>query len=175
MESKGAVIDELKLFRVDDSRYRTYDPDHWKLEMKTEYSLSPLQKVMKALGLYKCIDDALTNYAVSDFATYISTKYGYASVGIDGTDGTNYTLTDLKSPVFTRVACTKAYETTYSPSDTAVFTGITTATSTETLTEFGLHDASTSGNMGARQTSCTWDVVDGETFGMIWRVVCSRG
>jgi hypothetical protein len=44
-----------------------------------------------------------------------------------------------------------------------------------TLTEFGLHTLATGGIMGARQTSCTWDVTNGETFGMIWRITISRG
>jgi putative Ca2+/H+ antiporter (TMEM165/GDT1 family) len=75
----------------------------------------------------------------------------------------------------TRVLCTKSFATTYSTNDTAVFTGIATASGDYTLCEFGLHTAITAGNMGARQTSCTWDVVNGETFGMIWRIVASRG
>lgn len=175
MECNGSVIDELKLFRIDDPTCIEYDPNHWSLDLKTEYKLSPMQKVLKALGLYRCIDDALTDYAIQDFATYIHDKYGYASVGIDGTSGTDYTLTDLKSPVMSRVLCTKSYDTTYITNDTAVFTAITTADSAYTLCEFGLHDASTAGHMGARQVSCTWDVVNGETFGMIWRVVPSRG
>ena len=143
--------------------------------MQTEVNLPWWKKIGKALGFYKCIDDALTDYAVTDLASYILLKYGYASQGIDGTDGTNYTLTDLKSPVMSRVTLTKSFDTTYTTNDTVVFTGITTATGDYTLCEFGIHDALTGGNMGARQTSCTWDVVNGETFGMIWRIVVSRG
>ena len=175
MESKSTFADKLELYRVDDPTYNTFDPDHWSKSLETKVYLNPIEKVLKALGLYRCIDDALTDYAVADFATYISGKYGYASVGTDGTDGTVYTLTDLKSPVMTRTLCTKSFDTTYSTNDTAVFTGITTATADYTLCEFGLHDAETAGNMGARQVSCTWDVVNGETFGMIWRIVSSRG
>ena len=167
MESNGSVADRLELYRIKDGE--------WTLEMQTEVNLPWWKKVGKALGFYKCIDDALTNYAIQDFATYIHDKYGYASCGTDGTDGDVYTYTDLKTPVMTRVACTKAYATTYTTNDTVVYTAITTATSDYTLTEFGIHDALTSGNMGARQTSCTWDVVNGETFGMIWRIVVSRG
>ena len=175
MESKGAVIDKLELYRIDDPKYVTYDPDHWEMDIETKYDLSPLQKVLKALGLYRCIDDALTNYAVADFATYIHDRYAYASVGTDGTSGTDYTLNDLKTPVMIRILCTKSYETTNVTNDTAVFMAIGTATNDYTLTEFGLHTAITAGYMGARQTSCTWDVVNGETYGMIWRVVVSRG
>ena len=168
MDSKGALVDKLELYRIDNS-------GKWDMELETKVYLNPLQKVMKALGLYRCIDDALTDYALCDFATYISTTYGYASVGIDGTGGTTYTYTDLVSPVMTRVLCTKSFDTTYVTNDTAVFTCITTADADYTLCEFGLHTAVTAGQMGARQTSCSWDVVSGETFGMIWRVVCSRG
>lgn len=168
MDSKGAFTDKLELYRIDSS-------GTWSKDLETKVYLNPLQRVMKALGLYRCIDDALTDYAIEDIAWYLMSKYGYASVGIDGSDGTVYTLTDLKSPVMTRATCSKSFDTTYTTNDTAVFTAITTATSDYTLTEFGLHDAETDGNMGARQVSCTWDVTNGETFGMIWRIVASRG
>lgn len=168
MINKGCVVDELTLFKIDSDGNRVD-------QIKTEYNLGPIKKVLKALGLYRCIDDALTNYAVADFATYISTKYSYASMGIDGSSGTDYTLNDLKSPVMSRVLCTKSFDTSYATNDTAVFTAITTADGDYTLTEFGLHTTATSGYMGARQTSCTWSVVNGETYGMIWRVVVSRG
>ena len=117
---------------------------------------------------------AMTDYAVADFATYISDKYDYGSVGTDGTDGTDYTLNDLKTPVMTRLAFTKSFDTTYSVNDTAILTAITTATNDYTLAEFGIHDASTGGNMGARQVG-SWAVTSGETFGIIWRIVVSRG
>ena len=167
MIDKSSVADRLELYRINDGE--------WTLEMQTEVNLPWYKKVAKYLGLYKCIDDALTDYAVQDFAIYIHDKYGYASCGIDGTDGDVYTYTDLKTPVMTRVACTKAYATTYTTNDTVVYTAITTATNDYTLTEFGIHDALTGRNMGARQTSCTWPVTTGETFGMIWRIVVSRG
>lgn len=182
MESKSAFIDKLELYRIDSRAIDGSRPvteseliKRGTKDIETKVYLNPLEKVLKALGLYRCIDDALTDYAVSDFATYISTTYGYASVGLDGTDGTDYTLNDLKSPVMSRVLCTKSFDTTYSTNDTAVFTAITTATSDYTLNEFGLHTALTGGYMGARQVSCTWPVVNGETFGMIWRIVASRG
>jgi len=181
MMSKGAFTDKLELYRIDgniDSSRPVTELDlidNGYKDLETKYNLSPFEKVLKALGLYRCIDDALTNYAVTDLATYILTKYGYASQGTDGTDGTNYTLTDLKSPVMTRVALTKSFDTTYTTNDTAVFTGIGTATGDYTLCEFGLHDALTDGNMGARQVSCSWDVVNAETYGYIWRIVASRG
>ncbi len=168
MESNGAVADRLELYRI------TTDGE-WQLEMQTEVNIPWHKKVLKALGLYKCIDDALTDYAIQDFATYTLLTYGYAGVGIDGTNGTVYTYNDLLSPVMTRVECTKSVDTTYVTNDTAVFTAITTATNDYTLTEFGLFDALTAGHMGARQTSCTWPVTNGETFGMIWRIVVSRG
>lgn len=178
--NKGSFIDKLELYRIDSEITSPLTTEGELLEvgykdLETKVDLNPIEKVMKALGLYRCIDDALTDYAVADFATYISNKYGYASVGTDGTNGDVYSYTNLRSPVMTRVACTKSFATTYSTNDTAVFTVITTATGDYTLTEFGLHDALTGGNMGARQCSCTWDVVNGETFGMIWRVVASRG
>lgn len=181
MMSKGAFTDKLELYRIDgelDTSKPITEVDLLEAgykDLETKYNLNPLEKVLKALGLYRCIDDALTDYAVADFATYISGKYGYASQGIDGTSGTDYTLTDLKSPVMSRVTCTKSFDTTYSTNDTAVFTGIGTATGDYTLCEFGLHDALTSGNMGARQVSCSWEVVNAETYGYIWRVVASRG
>lgn len=167
MDSKGAVIDKLELYRIEN--------DTWKLDLVTEYNIPWYKRILKYFGLYRCIDDALTNYAVQDIVDYLYTKYSYASVGIDGTEGTNYDLTDLKSPVMGRFLCTKSIGTTYATDDTLILTSIVTATGDYTLTEFGIHDVETAGNMGARQTSCTWDVVNNETFGMIWRFVVSRG
>ena len=168
VDSKGAFIDKLELYRIDVD-------GNWNKDIETNVNLSLTEKISKFLGIYKCIDDALTDYAIADFATYISAKYGYASTGTDGTDGDVYTFNDLKSPVMTRTKCTKSIDTTYSTNDTAVFTAIVTASGGYTLTEFGLHDAETDGNMGARQVSCTWSVTNGEVFGMIWRVIASRG
>jgi len=149
--------DQLELYRIDGE-------GSWTLGGSTDSNIEGVC----SLG------DAFTNYGIADFATYISDKYDYGRVGTDGTSGSDYTLTDLKAPIMSRVAFTKSFDTTYVTNDTAIFTAITTSTGDYTLAEFGIHDASSGGNMGARQTG-SWSVVDGETFGIIWRIVVSRG
>ena len=66
----------------------------------------------------------------------------------------------------------QVFDTTYSTNDTAVFTGIGTATGDYTLCEFGLYDALTSGNM-VLSGIMFWDVVNAEVMATF--VCASRG
>lgn len=160
--------DILELHRIDKH-------GRWELGVETNNNPTTLQKILCKLGIKNYAGDALMNYALSDLATYLSTKYLYCSVGTDGTDSTTYTYTDLKSPVMARVASTNTVATTYTTNDTAVFTAVFTSDGDYTLQEAGLHTALTSGNMGARQTYYNWDIETAENFGAIWKIINNRG
>jgi hypothetical protein len=164
--------DKLELYRIDKH-------GRWDLEVETVKKPSVFQKLKCRVGLGNMADDALTNYAINDLAAYLSTKYTYVSVGTDATLGTDYTLNELVAPVMTRVAATKSFMNTYGTDvllpDTAVYTSIMTSSGDYTLRESGLHTTITGGYMGARQTYYNWVVANGETFGMIWKIINSRG
>lgn len=160
--------DVFSLHRID--KYGNWG----KPKVETNNNPNVLQRILCKLGILNYAGDALTNYALGDLSTYLSTKYLYCSVGIDGTSSTDYTLTDLKSPVMARVATTNTVTTTYTTNDTVQFTAIITCDGDYTLAEAGLHTTLTSGSMGARQTYYNWAVTNGETIGAIWKIINNR-
>jgi len=172
MNDKAKCQDIIELYRISDN-------GEWNKSLETNNHPSILQRILKSLGLYNCAGDALTNYAINDLAVYTASKYIYASVGIDGTSGTNYGYTDLKSPVMTRWSVTPSIVNTYSSDpllpDTVQYAIMATSTGDYTLQEAGLHTTLTGGYMGSRQTFGNWPVVNGETFGMIWKIIYGRG
>ncbi|MFA5760457.1 MAG: hypothetical protein WC877_01690 [Dehalococcoidales bacterium] len=169
----SSLTDKFELHRIDD-----INSDWWnnKPEVETVNNPNILQKLLCRLGVRNYAGDALTNYALADLSTYLSTKYLYCSVGIDGTNGTTYTYTNLISPVMARVATTNALTTTYTTNDTVTYTAVFTADGNYTLKEAGLH-VSLAGttDMGARQTFYDWDITSGENFGGIWKIINNRG
>lgn len=178
MMSKYGLIDKFELYRISNGK--------WDLEVETCNKPSVFTKLMCKMGLKNIAGDALTNYAINDLAVYLHGKYSYTSVGTNvtgnsgsGTPGTDYTLTDLDTPVLTRVAATKSYESTYNTDplypDTTVYTSVMTSTGDYTLKEAGLHTTLTGGYLGARQVFSSWDITNGETFGTIWKIINSRG
>jgi len=166
--------DKFELHRID-CDIGDWDPNKSKPEVTTLNNPNILQKILCKLGICNYAGDALTNYALSDLSTYLSTKYIYCSVGTDGTNGTTYTYTNLIAPVMSRVATTNAVTTTYTTNDTVTYTAVFTSDGDYTLKEAGIHDALTSGNMGARQTYYDWTVSNGDNFGAIWKIINNRG
>lgn len=169
----GVLQDKLEIYSIDEM-------GHWNLEMETVYKKSAFERLGSIFKKKPCIDDALTNYGINDIAQHISSKYLYASIGISDSSPTDYTLNDLVSPVMTRMTTTNSLVNTYSLDanypDTAQFVVIVESDSTYDLIEYGIHTASTAGYMGARQVASTeFSVTSGETFGMIWKVICGRG
>lgn len=168
-----SLSDVFELHRIDD-----LNSDWWndKPEVVTKNNPNIIQKLLCRLGLRNYAGDALTNYALADLSTYLSTKYLYCSVGTSGIDGTTYTYGDLLAPAMARVATTNAITTTYTTNDTAQFTAVFTSDGDYTLQEAGLHTtlAATTG-MGARQTFYNWDITNGENFGGIWKIINNRG
>jgi len=165
------LFDTFELHRIDDDGVWDLKP-----EVKTKNRLNVFDKLFCKLGLRNYAGDALMNYALADLSTYLSTKYPYCSVGIDGTDSTTYTYTNLKSPAMARVATTNAVTTTYVTNDTVTYTAVFTSDGDYTLQEAGLHiDLAGLTGMGARQTYYNWAVTNGENFGAIWKIINNRG
>lgn len=134
-----------------------------------------LDSLCRRLGLYKCAGDAMMNAGLTHIATAVHDYYGFISVGTSSSSPSDYTRNDCVTPVLTRVAATKSYETTYVANDTAVFTGVFYPSAVYTIVETGLHTLVTAGIMGARQTSCSIVTVNGIPFGIIWKVAIVRG
>lgn len=167
--NKSGCADIIELYRIDPVT------GEWDKKVETNNNPSILQKLMCKLGLLNVAGDALTDYAINDLSTYLSTKYTYVSVGTDGTNGDIFSYSELLAPVMTRTAATVSITTTYSTNDTVQYTAIITSNGDYALKEAGLFTASTSGYMGARQTFYEWNVVNGEVFGMIWKIINTRG
>lgn len=145
------------------------------LIQKTICNPTILQRIKRKLGLFHYLDDAAMNYEIQRLATSIYNTYSHVSVGISSASGSDYTLTDLISPVLTRSVASKSYITTYIADDTVQMLGVFTPDGTYTIVETGLHDASISGNMGYRQTSCSISTTSGVPFAILWKVTIARG
>lgn len=165
--------DRLALYRIDDE-------GNWTCEVKTNKKPSLWERALKRFGFYNCADDAMMEYALNDLALHLYDKYSFISVGESSASSTVYTLDDLVDPVMTRIAASTA--TTFTTNntdsdypDSVRFVSLFVSDSDYTLKESGLHTAESGGYMGARQTFGNWDVATGDSFGVIWDIICSRG
>ncbi len=137
-----------------------------------------IQRIKRKLGLCNYADDILMNEGLADIAAWLATRYDYMGVGTSATGPSTVTYHDLVAPAFTRVSVSTSIETTYTADDTVVFTGVFTAASSTSLYEAGIFkDATTSVTdvMLCRQTFAAYPVIATESFGIIWKVICSRG
>lgn len=128
---------------------------------------------------------ALTDYALNDFSNYLLTKYHYMSLGESDADSllTNHTslvaeVAALRTAVATSI--TNTYSTNPTYPDTAQFISIITNStgSDKYLEEAGLQVAAygaVTDHLGSRQTFSSWTIANGETVGIIWKIVPSRG
>ncbi len=150
------------------------------LILKTCNNPSIFDKFLKLIGFKKFANDIIMDIGVQDVATFIYNRYNYIQNGVADTHMSDATLTNLISPLPTaRVLATKGYDTTYITNDTILFTGVFTNNSgdTQIIKESGLFkDISTSASdvMFCRQTF-SYSVLDGSTYGVIWKIVISRG
>jgi len=163
------TIDTIEVYKVKP------DGTLGNLILKTNNSPNLLQRLFMELGLYKCAGDAMMNWGIQQLALSVYNTYTHMSVGISTSSPSDYTLTDLVSPVMTRVVPTKSLATTYIADDTAQFLGVFTPDAIYTIVETGIHDALTVGHMGARQTSCSITTVPSESFAILWKVCIARG
>lgn len=147
--------------------------------LETNTSPSILQKLMCKLGFYKYANDILMNEGLVDIAAWISSRYSYIGVGTDGTNPSVTTYHNLISPVMARSLATKSITTTYVANDTAQFIGIFTPGSSYTILETGIFKdltTSVSDVMLCRQTiSGGWSVTAGQSFVVVWQIICARG
>lgn len=152
------ISDRLELYRIVDNE--------WILEVHTDNELC---------GQPGFAGDAVTDYFLSAQATDQSIRYTHCSIGTDGTDGSVYSLNELKYPVLNpRIATTNSVGTTNVTNDTSQFMAVIECTGDWILQESGLFTAATGGFMGARQTYYDWEVDNGETIGIIWKIINNR-
>ena len=172
MQDNTRCIDTLEAYTIDAE-------GAWHKEFETNNNPSLWQRLLKWLGLYKCAGDALTNYAINELATHTGETYFYGSVGTSFASSTDYSLTDLVSPVMARELATVSYVSTYNTDpaypDTVQYTIVMIATEDATLREAGLHSTLTGGYMGSRQTFTDWAITNGQSFAMVWKITYGRG
>lgn len=140
---------------------------------------SLLQIIKRKLGLCNYANDILMNEGLVHIASWLSEEFNYMGVGGDITEPSVTTFHNVKSPLLSRVLMTTGLETTYVTDDTTVFVGTwTNVGTTVDLYEAGVFkDATTSVSdvMLCRQTYAKYTVTAGESFGIIWKVICARG
>lgn len=101
----------------------------------------------------------------------VTTPFTYVAVG-SGTTAPTSADTALENELLRGLATTSRTTTTKT-NDTARWEITWTAESDMTITEAGIFDASTNGNMLARQTFTAVSVATGEQFRVIWEITVS--
>lgn len=103
----------------------------------------------------------------------ITNFFDYIAVGT-GTTAADVTDTALQTESatagLTRAASTNSRVTTDVTNDTAQFVRIFTVTGSVAVTESGIFDASSSGNMLARQVFSAINVVNGDSLTITWKI-----
>ncbi len=94
--------------------------------------------------------------------------FGYMATGT-GTTAAAATDTALQTEVL-RVATTNSLVTTTVTNDTSQFVGTFNYTATYAITEAGIFDASSAGNLLAHQVFAAVNVVSGDSIQITWKV-----
>jgi len=102
----------------------------------------------------------------------VTTPFTYVAVGT-GTTAPSATDTALVSEVM-RVSATVSRTTTSVSNDTATWSATFNFTASYALSEAGIFDASTGGNMLSRVTYPTLNVVSGDSLIINWKVQMRR-
>jgi hypothetical protein len=97
------------------------------------------------------------------------TEPNYVGIGT-GTTAEAATQTALVTEVETRVAGTSSRVTTSTTNDTYQVVGTVSITGTRAITESGLFDASTSGNMLCRALFSVINLASGDSLQVTWKV-----
>jgi hypothetical protein len=122
------------------------------------------------------VSNLLTNVGLAQMAGLINgvvaTPFTYVAVGT-GTTAPSVTDTALVSEVM-RVSATVSRTTTSVPNDTATWSAVFSFTASYALSEAGIFDASTGGNMLSRVTYPTLNVVSGDSLVINWKVQMGR-
>lgn len=127
----------------------------------------------------------LMDYALNDFASHAVEKYKYISIGKSAATPSSTSLTTLvDESTALRTAVTGSIVTVNSTNptypDAAQFTVIIQNTTGSSVSSYeaGLQTATYGGTgdkLGSRQTYTEWVIANGETVGIIWKIVPSRG
>lgn len=160
-------VDSLKMFRIEKD-------GKWTFLQETVHHPTIIQRIKRRLGLFKCIDDRITNAGLAFAANLLKSNLNYVSVGTNATTTGQDAFTDLQTPIMARVLAVKSLTTTYVTNDTAQFMSIFVADNNYNIAEVGLHSTITGGTMYARQTSCAQSVTTGQSFGFIWQIANTR-
>lgn len=101
----------------------------------------------------------------------VTTPFTYIAIGT-GTTAPASTDTALQTEV-DRQAATTSQATTNVTNDTAVLEATFNFTASYAITESGVFDAATGGNMLARQTFSAINVVSGDSLKVTWKITVS--
>lgn len=114
----------------------------------------------------KAVAAGLLTGDVTNFFDYIA-----VGTGTTAADATDTTLeTETAASGLTRAASTNSRVTTDVTDDTAQFVKAFSVSGTVAVTESGVFDASSAGNMLARQTFSAINVVSGDTLTITWKI-----
>lgn len=167
-------IDKIQICEVNS------DGTMGKVVLETCSNPTILDKLLKSIGLKCYAHDLIMDAGLADVANMIKDRYTYIQNGLSEASMADGTLINVVSPLATaRVTATKGLETTYITNDTAVFTGVfkNETGSTQIIKESGLFkDLTTSASdiMFCRQTF-SYSAADGATYGVIWKIIATRG
>jgi len=118
-------------------------------------------------------ENIITNVGRADVAglinSTVTSPFTYVAVG-SGTASPSATDTALQNERM-RTNATVSRTTAVVPNDTARWEAVFTATSDMVLTEAGLFNASSGGDMLARGTFPAVSVASGESFRVIWHII----
>lgn len=134
-----------------------------------------VERIRRFVGRGTCCNDILVNDGIRDVQTLIRNRYNYISVGV-GTTLPATTDTELETEVQTRISATKTEVSTFYPYDTARFSGEIVLDADRTLSEAGIHVASTSSGdvMLCRETYVPVALLNGQSAYFVWDVVVTR-
>ncbi len=107
----------------------------------------------------------LVNGVVTTPFTYVAVGTGAGAPAAGDT-----TLTEITDSGLARATATCTRVTTSTANDTAQLTKTWNVTGTKAITEAGVFDNSTGGNLLARQTFSVVNVNSGDTFSITWKI-----
>ena len=133
------------------------------------------QKVIEEKVIENELEDIITNVGKAQVAGLINgvvtTPFQYIAIGT-GTTPESATDTALQNEIM-RALATCSRVTTNVTNDTAQLVYTFTFTASYAITESGVFDASTGGNMLCRRVFSAVNVVSGDSLQVTWKIVVS--
>jgi len=173
MKTACGIADTIQIYNINE------DGSFGDLVLETNNNPTKEQLEMMQRGEYNCAFDAITDPGLHDLTTYITNNYNYIGIGNDGTTGDTFnTLQGEIARYAVTSTTTDRVSIIFPYYDVAVFSVMFTATSSHSnVCEAGIFkQATTSGTdvMLCRQVFCDWSILDGQTYGIIWRITSAR-